>query len=288
MSMTGYYRHETVEGCVKLLADMRGEARVLAGGTDLIPKMKKGKLAVTAVLDLGGVKGLGRIVQEEGGVFVGAMVRLRELEKAESLTGPLAVLRRCAGHVSSMQVRNVATVGGNVCNASPAADTVPGLLVLDAVARIAGPKGDREVPLESFFIGPGETVLGPGELLTGLFVPAPKPRTGAVYRKYSIRGDSDLSIVGAGALVSLDEGGRISAARIALASVGPTPLRMKEAEEMLLGKAPGEALFRDVAAACAESCKPITDHRATAAYRRDMVRVWVSDALQGAALEAAK
>jgi len=174
-------------------------------------------------------------------------------------------------------------LGGNICNASPSADTVPGLLVLGAVARIYGKQGAREIPLESFFCGPGETALYPGELLTGIFIPKARSGAGAAYRKFAIRGDSDISIVGAGALLALDADERIAEARIALASVGPTPLRMKREEQMLIGMLPEAALFRDVASACAESCQPITDQRATKEYRREMTRVWIEDALHGAA-----
>jgi CO/xanthine dehydrogenase FAD-binding subunit len=250
--------------------------------------MRQGRLSVSVLIDLAYIPELCRIEREKNGIVIGSMCRLRSLQKEERLAGPMDVLRQCAGHVSSMQVRNVATVGGNICNASPAADTVPGLLVLDAVARIYGKHGTREVLLESFFSGPGKTALRPDELLTGVFIPDTSPNTGAVYRKYSIRGDSDISIVGAGAMVTLDADRRITAVRIALASVGPTTLRMKREEQMLLGMRPETAILKDVADACAESCLPITDQRATKEYRKEMTRVWVEDALRGAIGSAEK
>ena len=288
MILKRYLRAETVEECVQLLSEWGEEAALLAGGTDLIPQMRQGKRSVPAVIDLDSIRALSHIEKEGDGLVIGSMLRLRTLEKESRLTGALSVLRQCAGHVSNMQVRNVATLGGNVCHASPAADTVPGLLVLDAVARIHGAQGARELPLEDFFRGPGETALQRGEILTGLFIPPAAAKTGAVYRKYAIRGNNDISIVGVGAKISLDAKGQIAGARIALASMGPTPLRMKREEQMLIGKRPEEALFREIAASCAGSCHPVTDHRATAAYRKDMARLWTEDALKGAFSEALK
>ena len=281
-----YFRASTLEECIGYLTEWGGEAALLAGGTDLVPRMKQGRLSVSTLIDLAHIPELGRIGEEENGLVVGAMRRLGTLQREGLLTGPLGVLRQCAGHISSMQVRNVATLGGNVCNASPAADTVPGLLILDAVARIRGKQGVRETPLETFFTAPGKTVLGREELLTAIFIPAQPPRTGTAYRKYAIRGDGDISIVGAGAGISLDADGKIVSARIALASAGSTPLRLRREERMLINVRPEEASLGDVAAACAESCSPITDQRATKEYRKKMIRVWVEDALKGAIASA--
>jgi len=254
----------------------------LAGGTDLIPKLRQGKLSVSTVIDLAYIPNLDRIESDENGILIGSMRRLHALQKEENLPASMDVLRQCAGHVSSMQVRNVATLGGNVCNASPAADTVPGLLVLDAIARIHSRQGTRDVPVESFFSGPGKTILGNEDLLTGFFIPHTPQNTGAAYRKYAIRGDSDVAIVGAGARITLDADGRISTARIALASAGPTPLRMKHEEQTLAGMSPDVSLLKEAAVACAERCSPITDQRASKEYRKEMIQVWVEDALKGA------
>jgi carbon-monoxide dehydrogenase medium subunit len=271
-----------VEECVQALAESGENASLLAGGTDLIPKLRQGKLSISTVIDLAHIPDLDRIESDEQGILIGSMRRLHALQKEESLPAAMDALRQCAGHVSSMQVRNVATLGGNVCNASPAADTVPGLLVLDAIARISGRLGTREVSLESFFTGSSKTILGPDDLLTGFFIPHTPPNTGTAYRKYAIRGDSDVAIIGAAARITLDTDGRISAARIALASAGPTPLRMKHEEQTLEGLRPEAPLLKDVAVACAEKCSPITDQRASREYRKQMIKVWVEDALIGA------
>ena len=282
MILERYFRVTTVDECVQTLAEWGEKASLLAGGTDLIPKLRQGKLSISTVIDLAHIPNLDRIESDENGVLIGSMLRLGALQKEESLPASMYVLRQCAGHVSSMQVRNVATLGGNVCNASPAADTIPGLLVLDATARIHGRQGIREVSMESFFSAPGETILDPEDLLTGFFIPHTPPNTGTVYRKYSIRGDSDVAIIGAGARITLDADGRILTARIALASAGPTPLRMKREEQTLAGMRPEAPLFKEVAAECAEKCSPITDQRASKEYRKEMTRVWVEDALKGA------
>ncbi|MCL1805942.1 MAG: xanthine dehydrogenase family protein subunit M [Clostridiales bacterium] len=286
MKLDRYLRASSLEECIGYLTEWGGEAALLAGGTDLIPRISQGRLSVSTVIDITRIPELSQIGRKDGGLMLGAMLRLSAVQKEGLLSGPAEVLRRCSGHVSSMQVRNAATLGGNVCNASPAADTVPGLLALDAVALIRGKQGFREAPLEAFFTGPGRTALGAGELLTGLFIPSQPAHTGTAYRKYAIRGDSDISIVGAGARVTLGADGKIASARIALASVGATPLRLKREEQMLAGMRPEEAPLEDIAAACAESCSPITDQRATKEYRKEMVRVWVADALKGAAAAA--
>ena len=286
MILERYLRVTTVDECVQVLTEWGEKASLLAGGTDLIPKLRQGRLSVSSVIDLAHIPDLDRIESDENGILIGSMLRLRALQKEENHPAPMDVLRQCAGHVSSMQVRNVATLGGNVCNASPAADTVPGLLVLDATARIHGRQGTKEVPMESFFSSPGKTILGPDDLLTGFFIPHTPPNTGAAYRKHAIRGDSDVAIVGAGAKITLDADGRISTARIALASAGPTPLRMKREEQTLAGKHPEAQLLKETAAACAERCSPITDQRASKEYRKEMIRVWVEDALKGALVAA--
>jgi len=286
MRLEKYIRAATVDECIEHLSGTGGGASILAGGTDLIPKMRLRKITVPVVIDLAHIPELRRIEREEHGIFIGSMNRLRALQKEERLTGAMRLLSQCAGHVSSMQVRNIATLGGNICNASPSADTVPGLLALGAIARIRGPYGEREAALESFFVDSGKTILSPEELLTGVFIPHIPPNTGIAYRKYAIRGDSDISLVGAGVMVTLDERGNIAGARIALASVGPTPLRMTEAERMLIGRQPEAALLQEAAVACAKGCQPITDQRATKEYRREMVRVWVEDAIKGAVSSA--
>jgi carbon-monoxide dehydrogenase medium subunit len=220
--------------------------------------------------------------KSDGSVEIGAMKTLREVEQSDALADGFDVIREGAGHVSSVQVRNVATLGGNSCNASPAADTVPGLIAAEAVARIAGPGGERLVPLEDFFEGPGSTVLQTGELLMGFHVPSPPPRTGGRYKKYAIRGDVDLAIVGVAARLTLDKDHRVQGTRIVLGAVAPTPLRARRSEELLIDRVTDEKLIEEVARVAAEEAKPISDQRGTAQYRSEMVGVWTRYAVQEA------
>ena len=221
------------------------------------------------------------------GLTLGTLANLRKISLDQRLEKDYKVIMEACGHVSSMQVRNIATIGGNACNASPSADAIHGLLLYDAVATIASEDSMREVPLHEFFKGPGKTVLGTGDLLLRFFVPAPKAHTGASYQKYAIRGDSDISIVGAGARLTLDNDGAVAEARISLASVAPTPLRMFEAENMLVGSKLDAEGIEKAAEICSNQVSPITDQRATREYRIEMVRVWVRHALEQA-LERAK
>jgi CO/xanthine dehydrogenase FAD-binding subunit len=219
----------------------------------------------------------------DGSLEIGALQTLREVERAELLGDDFDLIRRGAGCVSSVQVRNVATLGGNSCNASPAADTVPGLIAAGARAVMTGRQGERMLPLEEFFLGPGQTALQSDEILTGFRIPAPPPDSGSCYKKFAIRGEVDLAIVGvAASLVLGSDDHHIKEARIVLGAVGPTPLRSRKAEEMLSGKPTTKDLFYEAARIAAEESQPISDQRASASYRKEMIRVWTRHALEEA------
>lgn len=282
-----YEQPETEEEAAALLEAYGGNGRILAGGTDLVVKMRKGLLKTDAVIDIGRIQELGEIRRTDRGLEIGAAVRLSVLEDSRALTGAWHVLSECAGHVSSIQVRNMATVGGNSCNASPSADTAPAMLLLDARARIRSGGGYREEAMESFYRGPGKTILGPEDLLIGFLLPPLPEHCGTAYCKYAIRGDSDISIVGAGARLDLD-GEMIRDVRLAFASVGPKTLRLKRAEEFLKGKQACPALFEEAARICAADCTPITDQRATEGYRRKMTALWAARSLEQAYRNAKK
>jgi len=254
-------------------------ARMLAGGTDLVPRLKNRLLKITAVLGLQGIPEMAKFEETAEGLFIGSMVTLRNVAKSEKLTGSLKVIAEAAGHVSSMQVRNIATIGGNACNASPSADSVHGLILSDAVANISGANGTRTVPVIEFFKGPGRTALQEGEMLIGFTVPKMPAITGAAYEKFSIRGDTDITIVGAGCRLNLNREGVIEDARISLGSVAATPLRVVSVEKMLVGQKMSDELAKEAANIAEMACSPIDDQRATAAYRREMVNVWVRHAI---------
>lgn len=282
MRFEKYFQPKSVEECQTLLKEYGADAKVLAGGTDLVPRLKNGLLHPVAVIGLMDIPGIDAIEVTDDGLTLGTLANLRKISLDQRLEKDYKVVMEACGHVSSMQVRNIATIGGNACNASPSADAIHGLLLNDAVVTIASGNGTREMPLHEFFKGPGKTALETGEMVLKFFVPAPKAHTGASYQKYAIRGDSDISIVGAGARLTLAEDGTVAEARITLASVAPTPLRMFEAEKMLVvSKLDAEAIEK-AAELCSTQVSPITDQRATREYRIEMVRVWVRHALEQA------
>ncbi|MBI5968044.1 MAG: xanthine dehydrogenase family protein subunit M [Deltaproteobacteria bacterium] len=278
-----YYEPATISECVEMLTYYGPEAHLLAGGTDLVVKIRLRLVRPRVVISLGSLEELKKLERKnDGSLEIGAMKTLREIEQSNALAKDFDLIRQGAGCVSSMQVRNVATLGGNSCNASPSADTVPGLIAADAVTRIVGPGRERLLPLEEFFVAPGKTTLQTGEMLAGFQVPALPPSTGAVYKKFALRGEVDIAIVGVAARLTLDESQRVKQARIVLGAVAPTPLRARGAEEVLFRRYPSDELFMEAARVVAEDSRPITDQRATAQYRKEMIKVWTRHALQEA------
>ena len=203
----------TVEDCLKILAQRGVEAKLLAGGTDLLPQMKNGVLKPALVVDLSGIARIRR-VDNGHGLRIGAAVTARELEVSPALRGPYAAIAESAALVGSLQIRNLATVGGNLCNAAPSADMAPPLVTLEAQAVIAGPGGERRVPMAEFFTGVRQTVLAPNELLVELIVPPPGPHSGGQYLRHTPRRELDIAVVGVASQLTLADG-RCTRARIA-------------------------------------------------------------------------
>lgn len=282
-----YYQPESVKECCRLLDEYGDNARLLAGGTDLVVRLKSGVIRPQAVIGMRSIPDMTGIHITDEGLRLGALEPLWNIERCKVLEQDYQVIRESCGHVSSIQVRSIATIGGNACNASPSADAIQGLLLMDAVVNIAGSEGTRQVLLSDFFTGPGKTVLKRGELAQSFFIPKPQERTGCWYEKYTIRGDSDISIIGAGARITLDENKRVSDCRIFLASVAPTPFRAVEAEKLLIGAELTKVQIAGAAQIASQQIKPITDNRGSAAYRREMVKVWTAHSLEHA-LERAK
>ncbi|MFN8526861.1 MAG: xanthine dehydrogenase family protein subunit M [Chloroflexota bacterium] len=263
----------TVDECLKALAAAGSGGRAVAGGTDLVPQMKNGLLRPATVVDLSAVSELqGLSVQSDGSLRIGAGVSARSIELDGAVRRAYSVLSDGAGLVGSIQVRNLATIGGNICNAAPSADMAAPLMVLDAVAVIAGPSGRRRVSLSEFFTGVRRTVLAPGELLVELSLPAPEAGTGGNYRRHTPRQELDIAVVGVASLLTV-KNGSCTKARIALASVAPTPIRVPEAEALLTGKAVTPALIEQAADLAAQASRPISDQRGSAEYRRHLVKV---------------
>lgn len=262
-----------VDECLKLLGERGPETRLVAGGTDLLPQMKNGLVKPARVIDLSGVPEIRVLAAGDGrGFRVGAAVTARQLERDARVRSAYPSLAESGALVGSIQVRNLATVGGNICNAAPSADMAPPLMALDAEAVIAGPKGRRRVPIASFFTGVRRTVLASDELLLEFVLPAPGAHSGGSYLRHTPRRELDIAVVGVASQVTL-AGGVCTKARIALAAVAPTPVRATAAERALEGQPLTPSLIEHAAALAVEAAKPISDQRGSVEFRRHLVRV---------------
>ncbi len=294
-----YFAPQTLAEAVALLHELGEHARPLAGGTDLIVQMKE---AATRFPYPSSVVGLTRIPELKGiefsesagpatdlrtGLRIGAGVTMMELAESPAIRQRFQALAEGAGVVGSYQTMNMATLGGNLCNAAPSADSAPPLLAFEAQAVIVGPGGRRTLPLDQFFTGPGHTALAPGEVLAEVRVPAPAPGTGSAYRRHTPRKQMDIAVVGAGVVLTLGADSRIEKARIALGAVAPTPIRARQAESLLEGQSPSAELFQQAAEAAAAEASPISDVRGSADFRRHLVKVLTARML-GLAAERAK
>jgi aerobic carbon-monoxide dehydrogenase medium subunit len=276
----------SIDECVTVLAERAGDAKVVAGGTDLLPQLKNGVLKPPWVVDLSGVSELRALESKNGhGLRIGAAVTARELELSPGVRSAYPALAESGALVGSVQVRNLATVGGNLCNAAPSADMAPPLLALDADAIIVGPRGRRRVPLASFFVGVRRTVLAPDELLVEFIVPDPGPRSGGQYLRHTPRRELDIAVVGVASQVSLRDG-VCASARIALAAVAPTPVRALAAEQALVGQALTPEVIDHAATLAVDAARPISDQRGSADFRRHLVRVLTRRTLTGALARA--
>jgi carbon-monoxide dehydrogenase medium subunit len=274
-----YHQPESLPDAVALAGRFGEEASFLAGGTDLMVQIERGRVAPRHVVGLHRVPGLAGI-EANGRIALGARVTHRAIERAPALGGALRCLIEGAEVIGGHQVRNVATVGGNLANASPAADLVPCLLALDGMVRLVGPCGERELPVERFLLGPNRTARRPDELLTLVSLPALPAHSSSAFLKAGRRRAMEISVVCVAARLTLDASGeRCLEARIALGAVAPTTVRVREAERALEGRPVGGEAFERAAAAAQEACRPIDDVRASAAFRRHLVGVLVRRAL---------
>lgn len=277
-----YYEPQSISEACSILAGYAGEARPLAGGTDLIPRIKDGAMQPQGLISLRNL-GLAGINETDSTIWIGSLTTLTEIVDSPAIARRLPLLKQTAAEVASVHIRNRATVGGNLCNASPSADMAPALLVLGATARIIGPAGEWTVPLEKFFTGPGQTVLAPGDLLVNLEIPFLPDRSAAYYIKHSPRRAMDIATVGVALAVSLDELGICQDCRIALGAVGPTPIRALQAEKTIIGKKLETDVIEQAAQAAVSEARPISDLRSSAEYRQRMIAVHVRRTLLQAA-----
>ena len=283
--MTAIQSYIRVGSIQQALAQMQqaapvGNARLLAGGTDLLPQVHTGRIADVVLVDVSDVPELQGISADGDGLRIGSATKLADIVRSPFLAGGLRVLADSAAQVGSVQIRHLATLGGNLCNASPSADTAPALLALDAEAVIVSQTGERRIPLDRFFAGPGRTALEPGELLAAILLPDRWRKGAAIYLKHAPRNAMDLAVVGAAAAFSQQPNGSPEV-RLALGAVAPTPIRARRAEaQFLSAPALDEQAIREAAACAAAEASPISDVRASAAYRRAMAEVLVARALR--------
>jgi aerobic carbon-monoxide dehydrogenase medium subunit len=263
----------SVDECLQILKQRGPDAKMVAGGTDLLPQMKNGLLKPACVVDLSGVAPLRNVRRDDGrGLRIGAAVTARTLELDEHVRSRYSSIAEGGALVGSVQIRNLATVGGNLCNAAPSADMAPPLVALEAEAVVAGPRGERRVPLADFFTGVRRTVLGPDELLVELVVPSPGARSGGQYLRHTPRRELDIAVVGVASQLTLSNG-VCGKARICLAAVAPTPVRATAAERALEGQRVTPELIERAATLAVEAARPISDQRGSADFRRHLVRV---------------
>jgi carbon-monoxide dehydrogenase medium subunit len=266
-----YLAPTTLKAALALLAEHKGKVKVLAGGTDLMLQLQGGMFAPDYVVDVKNVPELNTLTfHAKTGLTIGAATSLRSIETSAIIGEKYPHLATGASEVGSVQIRNQASFGGNICTATPSADGIPALVALDATARIASVRGERTVALADFFKGVRKTVLEPDELLVDLHVAAPAAHTSGCYVKLNTRPQMDLAIVGVATTVTLTADGKtIKSAAICLGAVATTPIRIPEAEALLAGKPISEELLASAGAAAARAARPISDVRASAEYRKE-------------------
>jgi carbon-monoxide dehydrogenase medium subunit len=285
-----FYQPTSLQEASRIVKENGPGGRFLAGGTDLVIAMKEKGLVPKYIVDLKRVPGLSGI-RENGdrSITIGALTTMREIETSPLLRRRFPFLSQSAAEVGSIQIRNRATIGGNMANATPSADVAPALIALNASARIVGSGGDRTVALETYFRGPGQTVMSADEILTDITIPKTGPRLVGEYIKFSPREMMDLAYVGVAVAYHLGEKDRkCDDARIVLGAVAPTPIRARNSEALLEGKILTEELAAQVGDEAARESKPISDVRSSADYRRAMVGVMTKRAILNAAVGPAK
>ncbi len=276
-----YYHPESLKDACELLKRHGSKAKVLAGGTDMLPKIKQGLLAPEVLVSLKDIGGLSALEYVPGeGVDIGARATINDLVNSPVLQKKYLSVSEAGHAMANNQIRNLGTVGGNMVNAVPSADLPPIFIALGAKVKLTGAGGNRVLPLEEFFAGPNRSVIASDEVLTHVVIPD-QPTTGSNYIKFGLRRSGSLAMVGVAAAVTVANG-VLEDVRIALGAVAPTPMRAKKAEQLLKGKAASGELLEKAGVSASEECKPISDMRGSEEYRRDMVRVLTRRALKKA------
>jgi carbon-monoxide dehydrogenase medium subunit len=262
-----YEAPSSLDQAVALLTQESGETRVLAGGTDLLVQMRTDLIDPVLVVDIKGIAETRQLMEEAGGWRIGAAVTGAELKEHPTLKTIWPGVVEAANLIGSTQIQGRATMGGNLCNGSPAADSVPALIAAGAKATIVGPKGRRDLPVEDVMIGPRKLSLAKGEIIASFLLP-PKPRgTGDAYLRFIPRTEMDIAVVGCGVCLTVDSAGKCTAARVSLGAVAERPLLVAPAAAALVGSKVDDAALQKLAAAASAACRPIDDKRGTKEYR---------------------
>jgi len=272
-----YHAPPNLAEAIALLQKYDGKAKILAGGTDLLIRIRDRAIHPQVVIDLKQIPQLyGIHYEQDKGLRLGPLTLIRDIETSKIIREKFGVLSQAAETLGSVQVRNKATVGGNLCNAAPSADMAPPLIGLDAEVKIAGRGKDKTLPLEAFFRGPGETALGPDEILIEISVPNMAPHSYGVYLKHGRRKALDLAVVGVASVLTMDSTlSKCEDIRIVLGAVAPTPMRAKKAEAVIRGNDLSDSVINEAAKIAAEECSPISDVRGSEWYRRQVVEALV-------------
>jgi len=282
-----YEAPRSLDQAVALLAGEHGEARVLAGGTDLLVQMRTDMVDPVLVVDIKGIAETRQIKEEAGGFRVGAAVTGAELKEHQKLKAAWPGVVEAANLIGSTQVQGRATMGGNLCNGSPAADSVPALIAAGAKASIVGPKGRRELAVEDVMLAPRKLALEKGEIVASFLLPARPAHTGDAYLRFIPRTEMDIAVVGCGICLTLDGKGVCTAARVSLGAVAARPLLVAEAAKVLIGTKIDDDALQKLDAAAQGACRPIDDKRGTKEYRVKVAGVLARRATQ-IALERAR
>ena len=258
---------ETVEGAVRLLAEADGDARPLAGGTDLLVQLHTDFVRPGLIVDLKRIPALMEVTADGDAIRVGAAVSGATLGKNEAVKAAWPGVVEALELIGSTQIQGRASLGGNLCNGSPAADSVPALIAARATCEIAGPGGTRSLPVEDVVTGPGQLSLAPGEIVVSFVMPKPPPRSGDAYLRFIPRTEMDIAVVGAGVALTLDEAGVCTHARLGLGAVAPRPLLVEAGARALIGTTVDDDALAALSAAASAACNPIDDKRGTIEYR---------------------
>jgi CO/xanthine dehydrogenase FAD-binding subunit len=267
-----YEAPDTLERAVALLSAEAGTARVLAGGTDVLVQLRSGMVEPDLIVDIKRIAGVFDIAEEGGGWRIGAAVPAVAMKEHPGLAAAWPGVVEAANLIGSTQIHNRATLAGNLCNASPAADSVPAMMAAGATARLIGPDGTRDIPAGQLATGPGKTSLKKGEIVASIFLPARPPHASDAYLRFIPRTEMDIAVVGCAVNLVLD-GERVAEARVAIGAVAPTALLVAEAGAALDGSALDDAALDRLGRACSDACNPIDDKRGTVVFRRKVAGV---------------